>query len=108
MTEPERIESGSARYIVAEGPCHGLGNEVDSVTDPLDSVLVELEQFGKANDASTSERTRCMLNVTRDTGEFLAVLVRATLAGGCSRLARRSVPWVVHSMRRPRRAAAER
>jgi predicted O-methyltransferase YrrM len=55
-------------------------NEVDSVIDPLDSVLVELEQFGKANDASTAERTRHMLNITRDTGEFLAVLVRATLA----------------------------
>jgi predicted O-methyltransferase YrrM len=50
------------------------------VTDPLDSVLVALEQFGKANDASTTERARCMLNITRDTGEFLAVLVRATLA----------------------------
>jgi predicted O-methyltransferase YrrM len=55
-------------------------NEVDSVTDPLDSVLVELEQFGKVNDASAAERTRRMLNITRDTGEFLAVLVRATLA----------------------------
>ena len=50
------------------------------MTDPLDSVLVELEQFGKANDASTIERTRRMLNITRDTGEFLAVLVRATVA----------------------------
>jgi predicted O-methyltransferase YrrM len=50
------------------------------VTDPLDSVLAELEQFGKANDASAVERTRRMLNITRDTGEFLAVLVRATLA----------------------------
>ena len=55
-------------------------NEVVSVTDPLDCVLVELEQFGKANDASAAERTRRMLNITRDTGEFLAVLVRATLA----------------------------
>ena len=53
---------------------------VASVTDPLDSVLAELEQFGKANDASTTERARRMLNITRDTGEFLAVLVRATLA----------------------------
>jgi predicted O-methyltransferase YrrM len=43
-------------------------------------VLAELEQFGKANDASTTERARRMLNITRDTGEFLAVLVRATLA----------------------------
>jgi predicted O-methyltransferase YrrM len=57
-----------------------MSNEVDPVTDPLDSVLVELEQFGRANDASTTERPRRMLNITRDTGEFLAVLVRATLA----------------------------
>jgi predicted O-methyltransferase YrrM len=68
------------RYIVSGGQRHGLANEVDSVTDPLDSVLVELEQFGKTNDASTAEHTRRMLNITRDTGEFLAVLVRATLA----------------------------
>src|SRR5262245_48147337 len=53
---------------------------VASVTDPLDSVLAELEQFGQANDASTTERARRMLNITRDTGEFLSVLVRATLA----------------------------
>jgi predicted O-methyltransferase YrrM len=53
---------------------------VASVTDPLASVLAELEQFGKANDASTTERARRMLNITRDTGEFLAVSVRATLA----------------------------
>jgi predicted O-methyltransferase YrrM len=50
------------------------------MTDPLDGVLVELEQFGQTNDASTVERTRRMLNITRDTGEFLAVLVRATVA----------------------------
>jgi predicted O-methyltransferase YrrM len=57
-----------------------MSNEVDPVTDPLDSVLAELDQFGKANDASTTERSRRMLNITRDTGAFLAVLVRATLA----------------------------
>jgi predicted O-methyltransferase YrrM len=50
------------------------------VTDPLDSLLTELEQFGQAHDAATTERSRRMLNITRDTGEFLAVLVRATLA----------------------------
>ena len=48
--------------------------------DPLDALLVELEQFGKTNDSGTSERPRRMLNVTRDTGELLAVLVRATVA----------------------------
>jgi predicted O-methyltransferase YrrM len=46
----------------------------------LESLLAELEQFGQANDRSTAERERRMLNITRDTGEFLAVLVRATLA----------------------------
>jgi predicted O-methyltransferase YrrM len=50
------------------------------VTNSLDRLLDELEQFGKANDGSTTERPRRMLNITRDTGEFLAVLVRATLA----------------------------
>jgi len=50
------------------------------MADPLQSLLAELEQFGKANDSSTSERAWKMLNITRDTGEFLAVLVRATLA----------------------------
>jgi predicted O-methyltransferase YrrM len=48
--------------------------------DPFENLLAELEQFGKDNDGSTAERPRKMLNVTRDTGEFLAVLVRATLA----------------------------
>jgi predicted O-methyltransferase YrrM len=48
--------------------------------DELQILLAELEQFGKDNDGSTSERPRKMLNITRDTGEFLAVLVRSTLA----------------------------
>jgi predicted O-methyltransferase YrrM len=50
------------------------------LANPLDALLVELEQFGKTNDSSTTERPRRMLNITRDTGEFLNVLVRATLA----------------------------
>jgi predicted O-methyltransferase YrrM len=50
------------------------------VNSAFDSLLVELEQFGQANDRATTERARRMLNITRDTGEFLAVLVRATLA----------------------------
>jgi predicted O-methyltransferase YrrM len=48
--------------------------------DPFENLLAELERFGKDNDGSTAERPRKMLNITRDTGEFLAVLVRATLA----------------------------
>ena len=50
------------------------------MTESLDALLVEIEEFGRANDASTSERPRRMLNITRDTGELLAVLVQATLA----------------------------
>ena len=46
----------------------------------LDELLSELERFGKANDGANAERPRRMLNITRDTGEFLAVLVRATVA----------------------------
>lgn len=46
----------------------------------VEVLMAELEQFGKDNDGSTAERPRKMLNITRDTGEFLAVLVRATLA----------------------------
>ena len=43
-------------------------------------MKVELERFGEANDAATKDRSRRMLNITRDTGAFLAVLVRATAA----------------------------
>jgi predicted O-methyltransferase YrrM len=50
------------------------------LTGELDSLLAELERFGQANDGATAERARRMLNITRDTGEFLAVLVQATLA----------------------------
>jgi predicted O-methyltransferase YrrM len=48
--------------------------------DPLDVLKAELERFGKASDAATHELRRRMLNITRETGEFLAVLVRATAA----------------------------
>jgi predicted O-methyltransferase YrrM len=48
------------------------------VTSPaLAALLAELEQFGRQNDATITERPRRMLNITRDTGEFLAVLVIA-------------------------------
>lgn len=40
--------------------------------------MAELETFGRMNDAATADRARRMLNITRDTGEFLAVLVKAT------------------------------
>lgn len=43
----------------------------------LDTLLSELEAFGVANDAEHSERGRRMLNITRDTGQLLAVLMQA-------------------------------
>jgi predicted O-methyltransferase YrrM len=43
----------------------------------LANLLAELEAFGAANDEAHLERPRRMLNITRDTGELLAVLVRA-------------------------------
>ncbi len=45
--------------------------------DTLESLKAELERFGDDNDRATTDRPRRMLNITRDTGEFLAVLVRA-------------------------------
>lgn len=48
--------------------------------DPLETLKTKLERFGDANDAATNERPRRMLNITRDTGEFLYVVVRATVA----------------------------
>lgn len=48
--------------------------------DPLETLKAELERFGEAHDAATNERPRRMFNITRETGEFLLVLVRATAA----------------------------
>lgn len=47
------------------------------MTHSFSDLLSELEQFGKTNDSSITDRPRRMLNITQDTGEFLAVLVRA-------------------------------
>lgn len=51
------------------------------MTPTLNTLLTGLEQRGKDNDARVSERRRKYLNITRDTGEFLAVLVKAIRAG---------------------------
>ncbi len=50
------------------------------MNESLDRLKAELEQFGADHDAATAERAHRMFNVTRDTGELLAVLVRATAA----------------------------
>jgi predicted O-methyltransferase YrrM len=44
----------------------------------LQDLLAELEAFGRDNDATVTDRPKRMLNITRDTGELLSVLVRAT------------------------------
>ncbi|HAL86986.1 MAG TPA: methyltransferase, partial [Deferribacteraceae bacterium] len=37
----------------------------------LEKFLSELEEFGNRNDSSQTDRTQKMLNITKDTGEFL-------------------------------------
>jgi predicted O-methyltransferase YrrM len=43
-------------------------------------LLRELEAFGVANDAESSDRRQKMLNITHDTGVFLSMLVQACRA----------------------------
>lgn len=50
------------------------------MTTSLKALLKELEAFGTSHDAAPANRASRMLNITHDTGEFLAVLVRATAA----------------------------
>lgn len=47
------------------------------MTETLAALMAELERYGAANDAATGDRDRRMLNITRETGEFLAILVQA-------------------------------
>jgi len=46
----------------------------------LRALLDELAGFGRQHDARETEHSRRMLNVTPETGQFLAILVRATRA----------------------------
>ncbi len=46
----------------------------------LEKLKAGLESFGSENDASNIDRSRMMHNITRETGQFLAVLVRAVRA----------------------------
>jgi predicted O-methyltransferase YrrM len=48
--------------------------------DPLNELLNELEDFGKINDVFALHRSYQMLNVTRNTGALLAVLVKSISA----------------------------
>ena len=44
----------------------------------VDDLLRDLESFGIENDRTQTDRSKRMLNITRDTGEMLAVLIKAT------------------------------
>ncbi|MBP6346351.1 O-methyltransferase [Neisseriaceae bacterium CLB008] len=48
--------------------------------EALRQLLAELAAFGNKNDESTSERCLKMLNITPETGSFLALLVQSTQA----------------------------
>lgn len=48
------------------------------MTPQLARLLAELERFGADHDQQQRERSRRMLNITRDTGEFLVVQILAT------------------------------
>jgi len=62
-------------------PVKRIGRHQDAeVSDSLEASKTGLERVGEANDRATAKRSRRMSNITRDTGEFLSVLVRATLA----------------------------
>lgn len=46
----------------------------------LQELLSELAEFGRENDARVTERAGRMLNITPETGQFLAILARAIRA----------------------------
>jgi len=46
----------------------------------LHAFLDELAELGRRHDAEEPEHSRCFLNITPETGRFLAILVRATQA----------------------------
>jgi len=46
----------------------------------LRELLEELEQLGEENDAAEKQREFKYLNITRDTGEFLTMLIKASAA----------------------------
>lgn len=52
----------------------------DVLIDALSHLLSELEKFGDENDQIITDRPGRMLNITRDTGELLSVLVRSTFS----------------------------
>lgn len=54
----------------------GLPQQAARANTPLERLKQALEQFGEQHDLAQTERADKMLNITRDTGELLAVLVQ--------------------------------
>ena len=54
----------------------GLPLQAASANTPLERLKQALEQFGEQHDLAQTDRADKMLNITRDTGELLAVLVQ--------------------------------
>lgn len=70
--------------------------------EQLSQLLIELETFGAENDRIYTDRSKRMLNITRDTGEFLAVLVKCTKAKRILEIGTSngySTLWLAHSAR---------
>ena len=55
---------GHARESVLPHYPRHVGPQEEPMSDPLQSLMAELEQFGTANDSATTERSRRMLNIT--------------------------------------------
>uniref|UniRef100_UPI003BA23129 O-methyltransferase n=1 Tax=Aeromonas jandaei TaxID=650 RepID=UPI003BA23129 len=54
----------------------GLPQQAARANTPLERLKQALEQFGEQHDLAQTDRADKMLNITRDTGELLAVLVQ--------------------------------
>ena len=54
----------------------GLPQQTARANTPLERLKLALEQFGEQHDLAQTDRADKMLNITRDTGELLAVLVQ--------------------------------
>jgi len=63
--------------VVRPVPC-GRTHNGDALDSTLQTLLAELAAYGDAHDADDGNRATRMLNITPDTGEFLAVLAKAT------------------------------
>lgn len=50
------------------------------IPDKLDRLMRELERFGAENDAQATSHSQKMRNITREAGELLLLLIRATRA----------------------------